>query len=134
MGPDAGGRGPGAVSDVSFDTNILIDFLNGIEASRIELRTATRRLISRISWIEVMAGIDERTVSVVEEFLAQFSIDEVTEDVGRLAAAMRRERASLPLPDAIILASAQARGRILVTRNTRDFPATPGIRVPYQLP
>ncbi len=123
------------MTDVSFDTNILIDFLNGIEASRGELRRVRRRWISRISWIEVMAGIDEGTVTVVEDFLAQFSIDEVTEDVGRLAAAMRRERASLRLPDAIVLATAQARGRILVTRNTRDFPASmPGIRVPYQLP
>ena len=36
--------------------------------------------------------------------------------------------------DAIILATAQIRGRVLVTRNTRDFPANmPGIRVPYTL-
>lgn len=36
--------------------------------------------------------------------------------------------------DAIILSTAQIRGRVLVTRNTRDFPAEmPGIRVPYQL-
>ena len=35
---------------------------------------------------------------------------------------------------AIILASAQSSGRILVTRNTVDFPAEmPGIRVPYKL-
>jgi hypothetical protein len=122
------------VTDVSFDTNILIDCLNGVEAGRAELRRARRRWISRISWIEVMAGIDEAGARLVEDFLAQFSIDELTEDIGRLAAAMRRERGNLRLPDAIILASAQSRGRILVTRNTRDFPARmPGIRVPYTL-
>lgn len=122
------------MTDVSFDTNILIDCLNGVEAGRLELRRARRRWISRISWIEIMAGCDDRTAAIVADFLAQFSIDEVTEDVGRLAAAMRRERGALRLPDAIVLASAQARGRILVTRNTRDFPANmPGIRVPYEL-
>jgi predicted nucleic acid-binding protein len=36
--------------------------------------------------------------------------------------------------DAIILATAQSRGRVLITRNTKDFPAEmPGIRVPYTL-
>jgi predicted nucleic acid-binding protein len=50
------------------------------------------------------------------------------------AAALRRERPRLKLPDAIILATAQTRGRVLVTRNTKDFPAEmPGIRVPYVL-
>lgn len=34
----------------------------------------------------------------------------------------------------MIMATAQANGAILVTRNTRDFPAEmPGIRVPYTL-
>jgi predicted nucleic acid-binding protein len=38
----------------------------------------------------------------------------------------------IKLPDAIIWASAQEHGRILVTRNIKDFPATePGVRVPY---
>lgn len=36
--------------------------------------------------------------------------------------------------DAIILATALTRGRVLVTRNIKDFPAEmPGIRVPYTL-
>jgi predicted nucleic acid-binding protein len=36
--------------------------------------------------------------------------------------------------DAIILASALTRGRVLITRNTKDFPAEmPGIRIPYTL-
>ena len=40
----------------------------------------------------------------------------------------------LKSPDAIILATAQIRGRTLVTRNSKDFQADmPGIRVPYVL-
>jgi predicted nucleic acid-binding protein len=39
----------------------------------------------------------------------------------------------MKLPDAIIWAAAQSEDRILVTRNTRDFPAEdPGVRVPYR--
>ena len=52
----------------------------------------------------------------------------------RERAALRRERSKLRFPDAVILASAQVHGRILMTRNTPDFPANmPDIRVPYSL-
>jgi predicted nucleic acid-binding protein len=40
----------------------------------------------------------------------------------------------MKLMDAYVLATAQINGGILVTRNTKDFPAEmPGIRVPYTL-
>ncbi len=40
----------------------------------------------------------------------------------------------MKLLDAIILATAQVNGAILITRNTHDFPAAmPGVRVPYTL-
>jgi predicted nucleic acid-binding protein len=66
--------------------------------------------------------------------LSGFGVDEIDAEVGRRAAALRRERGRLKAMDAIILATAQLRGRVLVTRNTKDFPAEmPGIRVPYIL-
>ena len=69
-----------------------------------------------------------------EILLSGFGIDEVDEEIAERAAALRRERSSLKSPDAIILATALIRGRVLVTRNIKDFPATmPGIRVPYRL-
>ena len=53
-------------------------------------------------------------------------------DVTEQAVALRREH-RIRLPDAIIWATARASGALLVTRNTKDFPANdPGIRVPYQ--
>jgi predicted nucleic acid-binding protein len=40
----------------------------------------------------------------------------------------------LKLPDAVILATAEESGCILVTRKTRDFPANdPRIRFPYRI-
>jgi len=69
-----------------------------------------------------------------ENFLTSFAIDELDPEIAARAAALRRERPRLRSPDAVILASAMVRGRILVTRNTKDFPANmPGIRVPYTL-
>ena len=67
-----------------------------------------------------------------EVLLSGFGVDELDAEISKRAAALRRERRSLKAMDAIILATAQTRGRVLVTRNTKDFPAEmPGIRVPY---
>jgi len=72
------------------------------------------------------------------EYFAGIVLNELSEchsRFGRRAAALRHQRKSLKSSDAIILASAQVSGRILVTRNTKDFPAEmPGIRVPYKAP
>lgn len=120
------------MSGYAFDSNILIDSLNGHQAAREEIAKADSRWISRAVWIEVLSKERGGTIRQIEAFLAGFSIDEVDAAVARHAAALRRERSRLKLADAIILATAQVRHRILVTRNIKDFPANmPGIRVPY---
>lgn len=122
------------MSELFFDSNIIVDAFNGVEAAKTEIRRASRRWISRITWMEVMAGAPREALSVTESFLSRFSVREVDEEIARRAAAIRAERRTIKLPDALIWASAQVSGRILVTRNTKDFPARmPGIRVPYTL-
>lgn len=87
-----------------------------------------------MAWIEVLSKGDAVVVKGAIEFLSHFGLDEIDEEISLRAAALRRERPRLKSPDAIILATAQTRGRVLVTRNTKDFPAAmPGIRVPYTL-
>lgn len=69
----------------------------------------------------------------LRELLRRFAILPVTLEVADEAALIRRER-RLKLPDAIILATARVHELVLVTRNTKDFPADdPMVRVPYQL-
>lgn len=122
------------MSEFYFDTNILVDALHDRPQAWAELRRARRPWISRISWIEVLAGAPEGAQADTERFLDLFAVAEVDEEVGRRAALLRQQRHTMTLPDAIILASAQLSGRILVTRNNRDFPANmPGIRIPYTL-
>jgi predicted nucleic acid-binding protein len=123
------------VSERFFDTNIVIDMLHNRPAAWSEVRSVTRAWISRMTWIEVMSGVPDDAAKETEEFLRLFAMCEIDEEIGRRAAAIRHQRKSLKSPDAIILASAQVSGRILVTRNTKDFPAEmPGIRVPYKSP
>jgi predicted nucleic acid-binding protein len=126
------------VSGFSFDSNILIDALKGLEPARDELRRATsggaRAWISRMVWIEVLSKGSGEGLRRAEILLSGFGIDEMDVEIATRAASLRRERQRLRSPDAVILATAMLRGRVLVTRNTKDFPANmPGIRVPYTL-
>ena len=117
-----------------FDTNILIDYLNGVDAARIELERNAQREISIVTWMEVMAGArDDSEEDVIEMFLRDFRVIELTRRVAREAVAMRRTH-RMRLPDAIVWASARIESAVLVTRNTKDFPRNdPSLRVPYRL-
>ena len=124
------------MSGFAFDANIVIDALAGFPPARSEIERAvgltSRPWISRMAWIEVLSKGGERTVRDALAFLSRFGLDEIDEEISLRAASLRRERPKLKSSDAIVLASAQIRGRVLITRNTRDFPAAmPGIRVPY---
>ncbi|MGJ3646970.1 PIN domain-containing protein [Sphingomonas sp. GlSt437] len=126
------------MSGFAFDANIVIDALAGYSPAQAEIARAvtmgSRPWISRMAWIEVLSKGSEVVVREALKFLGHFGMDEIDEEISLRAAALRRERPRLKSPDAIILATAQLRGRILVTRNTRHFPAEmPGIRVPYIL-
>ncbi len=121
------------MSERFFDTNIVIDMLHNRPAAWAEVRNVARAWISRMTWIEVMSGVPDAAATETEEFLRLFAMSGIDEEIARRAAARRHQRKSLKSPDAIILASAQVTGRILVTRNTKDFPAEmPGIRIPYK--
>jgi hypothetical protein len=118
-----------------FDTNILIDYLNGVEAARAEIARHPERLISAVTWMEVLIGVHtEAEEDVVEMFLRDFKVVDLTRRVSREAVALRRTR-KMRLPDAIVWASARSESALLVTRNTKDFPGKdPGVRVPYRSP
>lgn len=116
-----------------FDTNILIDYLNAIEAAKIELDRHQDKAISAITWMEVLVGATPETDAALRQFLKGFRLLAIDGEVSNLAVELRR-RHKFKLPDAIVWATAQAHGRILVTRNTKDFSSgEPDIRVPYSL-
>lgn len=124
------------MSGYAFDSNIVIDALAGFEPAMSEMeRCATgggRLWVSRMVWVEILSKGSVGALRASEAFLNGFGVDEVDAEIAFRAAALRRERPRLKAPDAIILASALMRGRILVTRNIKDFPAaTPGVRIPY---
>jgi predicted nucleic acid-binding protein len=119
-----------------FDTNILIDYLNGITAAKTELDRYTGKddkAISVITWMEVLLGTTPETDNATRGFLAGFQSLPIDALVASRSVEIRKSH-KIKQPDAIVWATAQVHDRILVTRNTKDFAADePGIRVPYRL-
>ena len=126
------------MSGFAFDTGVVLDVLAGHAPARSELQRALsqggRAWVSRLTWAEILSQATPACLRDAEAFMAGFSIDEIDEEIASRAAALRRERPQLGLLDAAVLATAMTRGRVLITRNTKDFPAAmPGIRIPYTL-
>ena len=117
------------------DSDVLVDHLQGLLGAANELARYADCCISLISWIEVMVGARNNAVEeqACRRFLASFRLLPISQAVAERAVRLRVMH-RLKLPDAIIWASAQEEACLLVTRNTKDFPANdPGIRFPYQV-
>lgn len=116
-----------------FDTNILIDYLNGVEASILEIEDCDSKAISIITWMEVLVGVSEHEQGLIKDFLSNFKIINIDENIGQIAVSVR-QKYKIRLPDAVILATAIYTDGILVTRNTKDFANIKShIKIPYSL-
>ena len=116
-----------------FDTNIVVDFLNGAPEARDEIERYRDKAISIVTWMEVMVGTDDALVAPTRAFLDTFVVVALDGEVAERAVELRRAH-RVKLPDAIIWASADSNSMLLVTRNTKDFPSeAPGVRIPYRL-
>ena len=114
------------------DTNILIDYLNGIDAARQEIGRYLTPTISVITWMEVMAGAKDDDEAVLRRFLQRFRCIAIDQPIAERTVQLRRTL-HLKLPDAIIAASAQVNDVLLVTRNTKDFSSDePWVRMPIR--
>ncbi len=115
-----------------FDTNILIDYLNGVVEAAKALESHEVRTISIITRMEVLVGMRPETEVVTKAFLSSFDQLPLDDRIAERAVDIRRTK-RIKLPDAIIAATADIHGLLLVTRDTRDFgPDGPEVRMPYQ--
>jgi predicted nucleic acid-binding protein len=74
---------------VLFDTNILIDYLNGVEETKYELERYSDTAISRITWLEVMTGAAPETEDILRGFLNGFINLPIDERVSNCAVILR---------------------------------------------
>jgi predicted nucleic acid-binding protein len=116
-----------------FDTNILIDYLGGVSAAKKELARYEYKAISTITWMEVLVGTTTDDEVSIRAWLRSFDVIALDIAIANRAVEIRKHK-RIRLPDAIVWASAQVNSLLLVSRNTKDFPADePGVRVPYKL-
>ena len=118
--------------DAMFDSNIIIDALNKHQPAfeAIQQFGTSGTVLSRVSWIEIMAGAKPDHLLATEAYLRGCTIIELSPEISARAAEVRR-KTRLKLPDAIIWATASITERLLITRDT-NFPAHwPGIHHPY---
>jgi predicted nucleic acid-binding protein len=125
---------------VLFDTNILIDNLAGHAAAALEIFHYDDAIISSISWMEVACKMDQAARQRFQAFLSGSGIRIVhpDDDIMERAATIRGNSIitppKFPLPDCIVRATAEASGRLVVTRNPADFGGEgPLVRVPYDI-
>lgn len=135
------------------DSNILMDMLNGVPEALIEISYYSESYISSITWLEVMVGClmaDQANpptaadpvgqVALFPTVLAGAKINVIQTDPVimlkaaqiRAAGLVRTPKRQIKLPDAIIGATAEVLGLMVVTRNPRDFGANI-VRIPYQI-
>ena len=114
------------------DSDVLIDYLQGSEKAKTELERYSRREISIISWMEILAGADSpQEEKACLEFLSNFAVHQLSVDIASEAVRIRKHF-RVRLPDAIVWATARSEGCLLVTRNSKDFPISePSVRIPY---
>jgi predicted nucleic acid-binding protein len=121
------------VAQPFFDTNILIDWLLDRPQASEELARYASHRISRIVWTEILAGEPQAQRPTIHRLLSGFEIVEIDAQIAAAAADIRFDT-RMKLLDAMILATARVHGAMLISRNTKDFPAgMPGVRVPYTL-
>ncbi len=115
-----------------FDSNVIIDYLNGIEAAKKELEIFEKKVISVISYIEIFSKIfEEKEIVEVKAFIRDnLDVIAITDDIVEKAIEIRK-KTKLKSPDAIILATALVNNALLVTRDKNFDREMPTIRVPY---
>lgn len=121
-----------------FDTNILIDQLNGVAQAAAVWAAYVDRVINRVTCMEVLAGA---STSMQEEqdaraLLGSFRIVELDAVLAESVVTLRKaHHKKIKLPDAIIYATAKREACSLITRNTKDFGSAAGdVIEPYVLP
>ena len=123
---------------VVVDTNVLVDYLRGIDAARrvVEPRAASDDLAaSEVTRIELLAGMragEEEIVARLERALVWVPVtDEGSRRAGQLAQTWRRSHGGIDPAAYAVAATARVLNAELWTKNVRHFPMFPDLEPPY---
>ena len=114
------------VKRLCVDSDILIDYLRGIQVARdffISQAGSFNFFISVVSIAEIYSGKETKNRSKlrqIEQFLKNFSVLPIAPDIAQLAGQIRRDL-NKPFADALVAASVLSNDMILATRNIKHF-------------
>lgn len=117
------------VANYLLDTTVLIDYLRGQQPAVLLLhRLAAEGHALQVTCVQVaelFSGLREEDRPRVEAFLESLQYLPISLDVAKQAGQYRlafaRQGRTLPLPDLLVAAAAQAEGATLITSNIRHF-------------
>ena len=117
------------MKNIVVDTDILINFLRGKEATRdflCSLVNETTLYCSVITVAEIFSGMREQEREKTKELLDSFNLIEITRDIAEKAGSYKHriKHQTLELDDCLIAASALSIGAILATENIKHYPMT----------
>lgn len=112
------------MADVLVDTDVFIDHLRA--RRKLEPR-GDRVHYSVLTRSELFAGRASEE-DVIQNLLSSFREIEVGREIAEEAGRIRRST-RIPLPDAVIAATATMLGLTLLTRNRRDFERVPSLKL-----
>ena len=120
---------------VLVDSDVLIDFLNGVEPQATvigDLLAAQRLTLSSVSVFELFAGVTgKRRVSVVDRFVKHMTVLPIGEKEARTAASiytdLKKKGRLVGNSDLLIAATAIANDLDLYTRNVSHFDRIAGL-------
>lgn len=117
-----------SVRGYCIDSDILIDYLRGIEDARSFLLEASKEstlYISVVSIVELYAGKETRQEEKrkrIQRFLTDFTVIHLDESLAQAAGEFRRDYGK-PFADMIVAATAHVHRLRLATRNVKHFEA-----------
>ncbi len=104
------------VNGTLFDSNVVIEAVNGRQEALQLIDATPGRYISAVSWVEIMVGVEKALYGRAAETLPRFSFLPVDEAVAAEAAFVER-RYPVSRMDALVLASARVHGLLLLTND-----------------
>ena len=126
---------------VPLDTHVIIYYLSGVEVFRGAVQALFREMasgsvqgvVSVVTEAELRVGLeverDEAALRILDTFFAEFPgllVAPVNREVARLGARIRGET-KLPLPDSLLVATAQAFHCPMIISNDRAWKAKTGM-------
>jgi len=80
---------------VVFDTNVLVDYLRGIDDARVELERHREWTVSLVTWMALLIGAhheEEEEEAIIRAFLVRFEVADVDRRTAEEAVRLRRAR------------------------------------------